>query len=75
MYVESGDRNPISNKGINSQCPSINDLLISLATSDRTSLLRLFSVSDQLPVDDGSDGFSGHCWFALVREGGKREKQ
>lgn len=72
LYVEAGDRKSISNKDINSQCPSINDLLTTLATSDWTSLSRLFSVSDQWPADDELNGFSVHCWFALV---GKRKRE
>lgn len=69
-YVQGRDGNSVSNKALRSQCPSINDLLTSLATSKA-------SVRDQLPVDDELDGFSGHCWFALwrerEREGRKRE--
>lgn len=66
--MEAGDRNSISNKALHSQCPSINDLLSALATSDWTSLPQLFSVSNQWPADDELDGFSGHCRFALERE-------
>lgn len=79
LYVEAGDRNSISNKGIHAQCPSINDLLIALATSDWTSLSQLFSASNQWPADEELDGFSGRCGFVLERErekkrGSEREK-
>lgn len=74
--MKDGDRNPISNKALNPQCPYINDLLSRLATSDWTSLSRLFSVSNQWPADDELDGFSGYCGFVLEREREeKRERQ
>lgn len=72
LYVEAGDTKSISNKDINSQCPSINDLLTTLATSNWTSLSRLFSVSDQWTTDDDFSVVSVHCWFALEK---KRERQ
>ena len=68
LYVEAGDTKSISNKDINSQCPSINDLLTTLATSDWTSLSRLFSVSDQWTTDDDFSVVSVHCWFALEKK-------
>lgn len=63
--MKAGDRKSISNKALNPQCPSINDLLTRLATSDWTKVSMLFLVSNQWPADDELDGFFGHRWFVL----------
>lgn len=63
--MEAGDGNSIFNKALHSQCSSSSDLF---TTSDWTSLSRLLSVSNQWPVDDELDGFSGHCRFILERQ-------
>ncbi len=72
--MEARDRNSISNDAIHLQCPSFNDLLTTLATSDWTTLSQRLSGSNQWPADDELDGFSGHCGFVLERES-KRERQ
>lgn len=69
--MEAGERNSISNKAINSHCPSINDLLAALAASDWTSLSRLFSVSSQWPTDDDdSPGTADVLWKERDKERG-----
>ena len=72
LYTEVEDRNSISNKALHSQCPPINDLLTTLATSDWTLLSQLLSVSNR--QSDELDGFSGRCGLVLERER-KRERQ
>lgn len=65
LHVEAGGRNSISNKAVNSQCSSTNNLLASLATPDWTSLSKLPSVSEQQSAVDELDDFSRHCWLVL----------
>lgn len=71
--MEAKGKNSISNKAVHSQCPSIGDLLTTLATSDLAFLSWLFSDSNHWPADDELDGFSGHFRFVLERERKKRK--
>lgn len=73
MYAEVEDRNSISNKALHFQCPPINDLLTTLATSDWTLLSQLLSVSNpQLISWMDSLDVAGLIWREREKE---RERQ